>query len=93
MVFQSYVGDGWHGCGLKLLCSEKTKAPLFKALSCCFLAEKSANTDRPSIGFCIELLLGSKYAGELMGSCQKTQFPKTLKAKSKNQPFQGIWNN
>ena len=31
MVFQSFVGDGWHGCGLKLLCSEKTITPYIKA--------------------------------------------------------------
>jgi hypothetical protein len=38
---------------------------------CCFLVVKSANTDLPSIGFCIELLLGSKYDG--MGCCRITR--------------------
>jgi hypothetical protein len=28
-----------------------------------FLVVETANTDRPPIGFCIDWLLGSKYAG------------------------------
>jgi hypothetical protein len=37
MVFRSFVGDGWHGCGLKLLCSEKTIAPLGHSIFVVFL--------------------------------------------------------
>jgi hypothetical protein len=54
--------NGWRGCGLKLLCSEKTMAPLYK-LNCIENCEKllvvfymllgcfRANTDLPHLYF------------------------------------------
>jgi hypothetical protein len=33
------------------------------------LVVENANTDLPSIGFCIEFLLGSKYVGVLLVGC------------------------
>jgi hypothetical protein len=39
---------------------------------CMLLAWKTANTDLPPIGFCIEFLLGSKYAGHLLLCLEKT---------------------
>jgi hypothetical protein len=51
MVFRSFVGDGWHGCGLKLLCSEKLPPPLFIGLILAWwlMVVKSANTGRPPL--------------------------------------------
>jgi hypothetical protein len=48
--------------GRVLLCSEKTIAPLYKGTI--YSPERSAVGQTPSTGFCIDWLLGSKYAGQ-----------------------------
>ena len=55
-------GGGSGFCGSwRTSCSEKTIPPLFKggtlAWQALFLVEKSANTDRPPIGFCNDWLI------------------------------------